>query len=43
MGRVNIELPDELHKKMKIVCATDSATISEFIQNAIEQKLKKRG
>ena len=43
MGRVNIEIPEELHKQMKIACAKDSITIIEFIRKALEDKLKKRG
>ena len=43
MGRVNIEIPDELHKQMKVACAKDSLTIIEFINKAIENMLKKRG
>ena len=43
MGRVNIEIPEQQHKQMKIACAQDSITIIEFIKQAIEEKLKKRG
>jgi len=41
MGRVNIEIPDEVHKKIKIACAVDSLTLIEFINEAIENKLKR--
>jgi ATP-dependent 26S proteasome regulatory subunit len=43
MGRVNIELPEELHREMKVACAQHSLTIIEFIENAIDYMLKKRG
>jgi predicted HicB family RNase H-like nuclease len=43
MGRVNIEVSEELHKQMKIACAQNSITIIEFIKKALEDKLKKRG
>jgi predicted transcriptional regulator len=41
MGRVNIEIPDELHKKVKIACAVNSTTLIEFINQAVEDKLKR--
>jgi predicted HicB family RNase H-like nuclease len=43
MGRVNIEIPEELHREMKVACASNSITVIEFIKKAIEDKLKKRG
>jgi len=43
MGRVNIEISEEMHKQMKIACAQNSVTIIEFIRKALEEKLKKRG
>ncbi len=42
MTNVNIELPEELHKKLKVVCALDSITIKEYIVKTLEEKLKKR-
>ena len=40
MGRVNVEIVEELHKKMKVACAMKDLTIIEFINKAIEEKLK---
>ncbi|MBW2991914.1 hypothetical protein KY345_01715 [Candidatus Woesearchaeota archaeon] len=42
MGRVNVEIQEELHKKMKVACAMKDLTIIEFINKAIEEKLKKK-
>ena len=41
MTNINIEIPDNLHKKAKIKCAIDEITLKEFIIKAIEEKLKK--
>ncbi|MBW2999034.1 hypothetical protein KY339_00030 [Candidatus Woesearchaeota archaeon] len=40
MTRVNIEIPEEVHKKVKIACAVNSTTLIQFINQAIEEKLK---
>jgi predicted HicB family RNase H-like nuclease len=42
MTNVNIEIPDELHKKAKINCAIEEITLKDFIIKAIEEKLKKK-
>jgi predicted HicB family RNase H-like nuclease len=42
MVNVNIEIPEELHKKAKIKCAIEEITLKEFIIKAIEEKLRKR-
>jgi len=39
MGRVNIEIPDEVHKKIKVACAVNSITLIEFINQAVEERL----
>lgn len=41
MGRVNIEIPDEVHKRMKSVSALKDVTLIEYINTAIEEKLKR--
>jgi predicted HicB family RNase H-like nuclease len=38
MARINIEIDNEIHKKLKIVCAIKEITISNYINNAIEEK-----
>ncbi len=43
MVHVNIEIAEELHKQMKVACATRSITVIEFVNKAIEDELKKRG
>ncbi len=42
MTNVNIEIPDELHKKAKVRSAIDEVTLKEFIVKAIEEKLAKK-
>ncbi|MBU0758478.1 MAG: hypothetical protein KKF44_10505 [Nanoarchaeota archaeon] len=42
MTNINIEIPDELHKKSKIRCAIDEITLKDFIINAIEDKLNNK-
>ena len=42
MGRINIEIAEELHKKAKVECALKGITLIEFIQKAIEEELKKK-
>lgn len=39
MGRVNIEVNDELHKRMKVFCALREKTIAELIAEAVKEKL----
>jgi hypothetical protein len=41
MSRVNIEIPDELHKKAKVACAVNSITLIDFINKAVEDRLKR--
>ena len=40
MTNINIEIPDELHKKIKIQCAIDELTLKDFVVVALEEKLK---
>jgi len=42
MTNVNIEIPDELHKKMKIQCAIEEITIKDFIIRTLDEKIKKK-
>jgi hypothetical protein len=40
MTNINIKIPDELHKKVKIQSAIQEITIKDFIISAIEKRLK---
>ena len=42
MARVNIEVEDETHKKAKVACAIKGITLIEFINQAIDEKLKRK-
>ena len=41
MTNINIEIPDELHKKVKIQCAIEEKTLRDLIIEALEERLKK--
>ena len=41
MGNINIEIPDDVHKKVKAHCALQGTTIKDFIIKALEEKLKR--
>ena len=42
MGRVNIEIEPESHKKLKVVCALEEKTIQQLINELLKEKLKKK-
>lgn len=42
MTRINIELPEELHKKIKVECAIKDITIKEYIQEVLDKKIKSK-
>ena len=42
MGRINIEIADELHKKVKVACALKDSTLIKFINEAVKEKLEKK-
>jgi len=42
MTNINIEIPDELHKRIKIQCAVEEKTLKDFIVESVEQRLKKK-
>jgi hypothetical protein len=39
MTRVNIELPEELHKKIKVLCAMEGNTIRELVEEALDREV----
>lgn len=41
MVNINIEIPDEIHKKAKLKSVVEDITLKEFIIKALEEKLKK--
>ena len=42
MGRVNIEIDPEIHKKLKVFCALEEKTIQAIIKDLLKEKLKKK-
>jgi len=43
MGRINIEIPDEIHRKVKSASALQAITLVQYINKAIEEELKELG
>lgn len=39
MVNINIEIPNELHKKIKIYCAMNDITLKEFIISTLSQSI----
>jgi len=40
MTNINIEIPDELHKKAKLQATIDDMTLKDFIIHILEKKAK---
>ena len=36
MVNINIQIPDELHKRIKIVCAMKGVTLKDFVVDALD-------
>ena len=41
MVNINIQIPDELHKKIKLVAVEKETTLKEYIIVVLEKSLKK--
>jgi hypothetical protein len=39
MSRINIEIPEDDHQKLKIVAAVNAITIKEFVLQAVKEKI----
>lgn len=39
MVNINIEIPDELHRKIKVYCAINNLTIKEFIISSLDKNI----
>ena len=42
MGRVNIKIEDDLHKKLKVDCAIKEKTIQNYINELLAKALRKK-
>jgi len=42
MTRINIEVDNELHKKAKLASIQDGKTLIQYINEAIDEKLRKK-
>ncbi len=40
--RLNIVIPEELHKQLKICAAKESITIGNFVAEAIKEKIERQ-
>jgi predicted HicB family RNase H-like nuclease len=43
MVNINIEIPDDVHKKVKLAAVLADKTIKSYIIDALAENLKKRG
>jgi predicted HicB family RNase H-like nuclease len=43
MTRINIEIPEELHKKARLKAIKENTTLIKLINQALEDKIKKEG
>lgn len=41
MVNINIEIPEDLHKKIKIFCAMNDLTLKDFIINTLKESVDK--
>ena len=39
MTRINIELPEELHKKLKVICAMEGRTIKAIVEEVLDKEV----
>ena len=39
MTRINIELPEELHKKIKVLCAVEDKTIKDLVEEVLGKEV----
>ena len=42
MANINIQIPDELHKKIRLEAVKTDMTIKEYIITTLEEKQKKK-
>lgn len=40
MVNINITIPDEIHKKIKLKCVTNEITLKEFVVKSLEKQIK---
>ncbi len=42
MGNINIEIPDDLHKRLKITAVKKDVTLKDFINDEIANRLRRK-
>ena len=42
MTNINIDIPDEIHKKAKIQSAIEEITLKEFVINALKDTIERK-
>ena len=40
MGRINIEIDEEKHKKLKHICVMKDTTISEYVNDSLKKEVE---
>lgn len=43
MVNINIEVPDELHRKVKLSAVIENKTVKDFIIGRLDEGLRRRG
>ena len=41
MGRINIELDEDIHRKAKAHCALEGITLARFVEQSLRNKVEK--
>lgn len=41
MGRINIELPENVHKELKVKCAIQGVSIKDYINGVLKERVLK--
>lgn len=43
MGRLNIKVPDDIHKQLKIECIVKEQTVQDYVNSILESNLLNEG
>ena len=42
MGNINIDIPEELHRKIKVICAMNEISIRDFLVKSLAERIGKK-
>ncbi len=43
MVNINIEIPDDVHKRVKLAAITNDATLKDYLIAQLDEQLRRRG